>query len=183
MVEIVLSNNNIKSISANQLRKLRNLNTAIFYNNRIKRLEKGWTNGLRKLETLDLNDNQLSTLSNDVFDGLQNLVSLSLCYNKFRFTDKLNAPFSSLKRLQNLDLTGNNLASTIGPNSFKDLNNLKLLWLRDSNIKSLNIDAFKLPFCSPKPSKTEIRIANNPIVQTNRSILRDTKCYSFILND
>ncbi len=179
----MLSNNYIKSISANQFVKFKNLNTIIFYNNMIRKLDRGWTNGLGNLQVIDLNNNQLSSLSNDVLNGLNSLMSLSLCYNNFRFTDKTNSPFSSLKKLQNLDLTGNNLASTIGPNSFKGLNNLKTLWLRNSNIKSLSIDAFNVPFCSPRPSKTVIRIANNPIVQTNRSIFKNTRCYSFILND
>ena len=66
----------------------------------IRKLNKGWTNGLGNLQAIDLNNNQLSSLSNDVLNGLNNLVSFSLCYNNFRFTDKTNSPFSSLKKLQ-----------------------------------------------------------------------------------
>ena len=175
----------ITKIKANTFNGFDSLQTIILYKNQISRLENGWTNGLKQLRSLDLNNNKLSTLPNGIFKGLDNLQSLSVCYNQFKFTDKANTPFTGLNKLTNLDLTGNIFLNSIGSDSFKGLTGLQTLWLRNSNIKALSINAFKLPFCSATPASgpVVIRIANNPIVKTAAGLFKNTTCYSFILSD
>lgn len=148
-------------------------------NNQLSKLESGWANGLTNLHSLFLSSNQLNSLENDTFIGLPNLSILNLVNNGFRFRNRLNAPFSVLTQLSVLDLSNNKLDNTIQSYSFKNLNMMSLLTLRDSNITRFSIDAFRRPFCSPNLSRTIIYIANNPITATNTTLLKNTKCYSF----
>jgi Leucine-rich repeat (LRR) protein len=178
-----LSQNLIKSIKANEFFEFRNLQKLILFKNEITRLQKDWSKGLSQLKLLDLSNNRLSSLPNEIFKGLNSLQDLRISNNKFHFTDKANTPFLGLNQLKNLELAENNFLNSIGPNSFKNLKSLQNLWLINSNITVLSIEAFKVPFCSLDPSSPVIiKIADNPIVNTATGILKNTTCYSFILD-
>ena len=125
----------IKLIKSNEFSEFKSLQKLYLNKNEIYRLQKDWSNGLSQLKSLDLSNNRLYSLPNGIFIGLKNLQDLSISYNKFHFTEKANTPFLGLIGLKNLDLTGNNFVNSIGPNSFKSLNNLQTLWLINSNIK------------------------------------------------
>ena len=179
-----LANNKIKLIDNETFISFKKLEILELNMNQIKRLQINWTKGLENLKTLDLNTNKLDTLPQNIFKDLLRLEKLNLSNNNFHFTDTTNSPFLNLKKLKYLDLSNSNFLDSIGPNSFKDLNNLEIVWLVKSNIKSLSINAFKIPFCSSSTTtnKTvEIRMFNNPIVQTSRSNFKNNTCFIFLI--
>ena len=178
---LFLEKNQIASLEANQFAQMTNLESIWFFGNRIQTLEPNWTNGLKNLVYIDLNNNQLSTLGNSDFNGLPKLQGLSLCNNGFKFLDAANSPFASLPKLNTLDLTGNPLRASLTGASFKNLNNLKQLWLRFCRITVLDENAFKNPFCQPNKSNTLIMMAGNPVV--NSAQLLNNTCYTYKLYD
>lgn len=183
-IEILsLNYNNIRVIEKNAFSKFQNLKELSLTNNQLSRLEPGWTNGLNNLKFLFLTSNRLTSLPNNIFKGLNSLLVLNLVDNGFRFANKSNTPFSDLNQLTDLDLASNNLTNTIRSNSFKNLNQLKALYLQSSNINKFSSNAFKNAFCSPNMTQTVIYISGNPIVEKNSTVLRNTRCYSFNLVD
>jgi len=181
-----LANNKIKIIDNGTFINFKKLEILELNMNQIKRLQIDWTKGLDNLKTLNLNSNKLDTLPQNIFKDLLRLEKLNLSNNNFHFTDTTNSPFLNLKKLKYLDLSNSDFLDSIGPNSFKDLNNLEIIWLVKSNIKSLSINAFKTPFCSSSSATTttnktvEIKMFNNPIVQTSRSNFKNNTCFIFL---
>lgn len=175
--------NKLTGLNKNQFAEFTNLESLWLFGNEISYLENGWTVGLSNLRELDLNNNKLSVLKESDFIGLDNLVALHLCDNNFKFIDANNSPFANLLNLRVLDLTGNNLQNSIGPNSFKNLNQLEELWLRACNIEeTIDLDSFRNPFCSSQKSSTLIWIGLNPVVYSDQSYkFTNNSCFSFNL--
>ena len=154
------------------------------HDNNILKLEKGWSNGLTNLKQLIFRDapKVLSTLSNDFFKGMENLGYLNLMNNKFRFTSENNEVFAPLKNLDGLDLSYNNLGKSINADSFKNLANLRSLWLMNANITQLDFDALRRPFCQNLNLRpTQIFISGNPLVSANSSIFTTYKSFYFTI--
>lgn len=97
---------------------------------------------LRDLDTLQhlriIGDGRIY-ISDDLFDSFDNLTSLEVNYSNISLTEKT---FWNMKKLQILDLKYNAQLNAIGPNVFKNQNQLRTLTMSDNNLYALTKDSF-----------------------------------------
>ena len=180
---IGISNNPIGQIQPEDFNCLKNSSIRYLYmaGIGIKTLTKEHFQYLRALTFLDIQNNNLTALSEDVFSftphlsslllarnhlgnvpdkelsGLFQLKTLDLRYNGIR-NCKLGLSFQRLRRLEQLDLSHNNI-KFLTNDSFSNLNNsknFKELIIMDSNLKMIDSGTF-----SPLANLETLNIAEN----------------------
>ena len=95
--------------------------------NTTRQLERGAFTGLGITEYLDLSYNGLLDVTQTMWEGLYNLKWLSLANNKIQ-TLSVDHPFSLLRNLNSLILSGNQLTAIVG-DIWMDLGNLVSGWI------------------------------------------------------
>ncbi|XP_072024540.1 uncharacterized protein [Amphiura filiformis] len=155
---LTLNTNSIESLPSGVFRDLQSLQMLGLENNKLKMIQTDLFNGLTKLQTLGLSNNSIESLPSGVFRDLQLLQDLSLGNNKMKMiqTDL----FYGLTKLQVLDLAINSIESlpsghtsgnlflnndvlnTSPPTLFKDLTNLKSLFLHGNRLTEIPEDLF-----------------------------------------
>ncbi|KAK2858804.1 hypothetical protein Q5P01_003424 [Channa striata] len=129
-----LSNNNIVDIKANSFPTLP-LKNLFLNNNRISLLETGcFTNLSSSLQVLRLNRNRLSTIPAKIFQ-LPNLQHLELSRNRVRRVEGLT--FQGLHALRSLKMQRNGL-SRLMDGAFWDLSNMEVLQLDYNNLTEVS---------------------------------------------
>lgn len=103
LLELDLTNTNLKDIDFIDTDALANLKNLILRSNEISMLRKGVFSKLKSLKSLDLSGNKIEKLVLGTFDGLECLEELNISDNyieDIRSIDK--AMFDGLKSLENL---------------------------------------------------------------------------------
>jgi Leucine-rich repeat (LRR) protein len=108
--------------------------------NRLLILDPGLFQGLVSLAWLDLHHNRISNLSDGTLRGLKKLERMDLSYNNIREVAELAASLYEIQNLKELYLGGNPL--TLRPGSFRNLRDLTLLDIRDSQLTELPPGSF-----------------------------------------
>jgi platelet glycoprotein V len=124
---LMLDHNQIEILNANTFIYAPNLLHLYLNNNNLNlRNQTNIFNGLLHLVILDLSHNRMEYVNGDLFDGLDNLRELSLANNQINVID--DAAFSSIRRLEILDLSQNRLnENSIAKKAFSRLNDLRNL--------------------------------------------------------
>ena len=151
LVEINLSNNQIRNLKKSQFGCLENVKEINISFNLIERVSVDtFTSDLKKLEKLLLNNNRINNI------GIANVTSLkeiNLENNQLKsISDKTFD--ASLINLKVLNLN-NNMIDSIQPNSFKMLKNLREIFLEDNFLKKFEYESIGLSL---------VNLKNNPIV-------------------
>ncbi|XP_048380280.2 slit homolog 3 protein-like [Stegostoma tigrinum] len=125
---LLLSYNNLTTVSLSSLENLPNLRDIDLSNNQIRHFE---PDRPLPIEKLDLSANSLTRIPD--FSNLQNLRKLILDYNKIHALPK--GAFEELKKLGELSISGNTI-QVIPANMFDPLKSLKHLTLSANNIEN-----------------------------------------------
>lgn len=174
-----VDNNQIDTLSMNDLNGLGNLRKLTFTNNILDTLEDGLFQKLVNLKQLVISSNQLSYISKDAFKGLSRLVNLDLSMNKIsdiepglfdHFQDEgISITFAEnkiktlpdgllnkLRELKTLEFSSNQITS-IGDKVFDGVTISELLGLYNNSLQDLPIKSFL------NSSIAIIQVINNPI--------------------
>jgi len=128
---LFLNSNNLKTLSRDMMRELKNLEGLSIANNKLRSIDKE-IGELKELRALILSENELIELPNEV-SSLANLEWLLLDNNKLTH---LPAEIGNLDQLEILNLSNNRLVDL--PDSFKNLSALRGLRLeKNPNLKNL----------------------------------------------
>lgn len=116
--------------------------------------------GLKELQVLNLADNNIRALPDGVFCSLENLQTLNLTRNRIRSSERIgfNVPECSNSELQNLDLSYNDLRSLNENSGFSRLRRLQQLNLTHNNISEISGEAL-----AGLVSLKVLNVANNKI--------------------
>jgi Leucine-rich repeat (LRR) protein len=140
-----------------------NLNKLTLSSNKLTHLNKASFNGLKNLTRLNLSANKLTEINEETFRDTCNLIKLELDYNKLieiRFGlnnesglqqlkcldlrgNKLEKFEINLRNLEELNLSSNQTLTRVQPGAFKNLSNLKRLYLCDCSLKVVDANTFK----------------------------------------
>jgi Leucine-rich repeat (LRR) protein len=164
LIEIDLSWNQIRQISADTFRGLSNLEALKLNKNEIGLIEAGSFRTLKKLKSLNLSDNHLKAITRKTFSGLENLETLGLSKNQIGTIEA--GSFQRLAQLKILELWSNKLTS-LDETTFVGLVELEALFLFSNPvISSLDYSVF-----SHLPSLKYLYIINfhaNSISKVNK---------------
>ncbi|KAK6177813.1 hypothetical protein SNE40_015842 [Patella caerulea] len=133
-VEILkVRGNRIRVIRSAAFRNLRNLMTLDLADNQIVKVYGRGFLGMRNLETLTLSNNRLRS-SSRIFSYTRKLYQLNLAFNAIKKVG--DGDFSNCPNIHQIDLRGNQITS-IHRNAFKNLVNLRTLFLNSNPIANL----------------------------------------------
>ena len=137
-----LRENLITDLSPDIFKSLQELQTLVLRENLISDLNPVLFKSLTKLTRLDLTDNQIITLPVSLFEANSKIRALSLSFNPIKLLDKNQ--FISLVNLRVIDLNGMSELeeSSLSSEIFKNNVNLKKLYMRQGQFKSLNQNIF-----------------------------------------
>jgi hypothetical protein len=136
---LFLNSNNLKTLSRDMMKELKNLEGLSIANNKLKSVD-GEIGELQELRALILSENELIEIPDEV-SSLPNLEWLLLDHNKLTH---LPDEIGNLDQLKILNLSNNQLVDL--PDSFKNLRALKGLSLeKNPNLKNLTGALSKLP--------------------------------------
>lgn len=113
VVELRLSNNNLKGALPEALAMLTALRTLDLDSNALDGTMPAWIGNLRQLDSLSLSGNKLSGTLPDTLSTLPKLKSLDLSGNQF--AGALPQTFCAFRAIEFLDVSNNNLQGTIPP--------------------------------------------------------------------
>ena len=163
----------------------RTLRTLSLNYNNMSTVDGNYFQGLDKLKKLELTDNKLHTFLNNTFLGIPNLTELKLNYNSFSAIPSQN--ICLLKKLENLQMTSNNLTSgkidecftellhlyylDISHNSIGEIQEFDFYSLRNSPIEELYMSNVGLGKLSPNIFKWLPRLRRLDIHSNNLTYL------------
>lgn len=135
-----LMQNRLQRIASFAFKKLNNLLTLDISINELERLPRECLHGLIQLRRLNLSTNLLHSLDEFAIE-LTYLESLDISYNRLDRIDRNT--FQNLHELRELRLAGNRIA-IVTVESFRFLNALTVLDLRENRFERLPLDVFNL---------------------------------------
>ncbi|XP_013797539.1 toll-like receptor 3 [Apteryx mantelli] len=172
-----ISHNQIKMLPSANLTRY---NQLVYLNagyNSISKLQPELCQNVPLLQILKLEHNQLHELSDRVFASCTNLTDLNLGYNIIEIK---NDPFQTLKNLNTLDLSHNNLKSA-NLGSQEQLKSLHELVLSSNNINELKKEDFNF---LRSTSLNRLDLSSNPLKEFHTGCLRAIgNLYGLILNN
>jgi len=135
--KLSINYNRIGVVKASSFENVLELRELSLTHNYIREIPVDTFNNLTRLEKLDLYGNLLMTLSPDSLNGVRNTITeLNFGWNEFKEIPKFDLPYVS-----SFIFSKNNISS-IMPNTFSMLPDLKYLDLSENVIESLPIDIF-----------------------------------------
>ncbi|XP_071486667.1 toll-like receptor 8 [Diadema antillarum] len=144
-----LSYNNIRYINLHAFSGLENLlRIHLNQNNLIDNLGVNVFQNLPSLRVLDISESKITSLNpRQSLSGLTVLEELLLQGNNLHVSDLCNAEryvslFQDMHNLQNLDLSRNLFRDGFPPSCFKDLRNIRRLYLRSASLSALQPNLF-----------------------------------------
>lgn len=132
--ELRVTDSNIPAIGERSFYGLDYLKILDLSRNRLNQLRQLELAGMKNVEVIHLDDNFIESTPSGAFYNLTNLRTLTLARNKIILAPRL---FMSLRSLDTLDLSGNNL-SRIEPEVVKDLRPLRRFLLRGCQLKNIH---------------------------------------------
>ncbi|XP_010217906.1 PREDICTED: toll-like receptor 3 [Tinamus guttatus] len=176
IIGLDVSHNQIKILSPENFTRY---NQLVYLNagyNSISKLQPKLCQNVPLLQILKLEHNQLHELSDKVFASCTNLTEVNLGYNIIEIK---NDPFQTLKNLNILDLSHNNLESA-NLGSQEQLKSLHELVLSSNKISELKKEDF---YFLRSTSLNKLDLSSNPLKQFHAGCLRAIgKLYGLILN-
>ncbi|XP_032884396.1 podocan isoform X2 [Amblyraja radiata] len=150
---LLLHNNKIRAKAIHPLafKGLKKLHTFHLYNNMLERIPSGLP---RRVKTLMLLHNQISEISRNDFAYTYFLTELNLSYNKLTSSKIHPEAFRKMRLLESLDFSGNNL--NVIPRSLPK--NLHILKLKENEINSITDGAL-----SGMAKLKELFLSNNKL--------------------
>jgi len=121
-----LRGNQITKIDENAFEDLKELETLILSFNQVNTISQGELKGLKNLKYLLLDNNNIKTIKDGTFKNCERLIELHLQYNEIPEITKKT--LIGLKNLEKLILSDNPI-DTLEAKAFKTLKNLKYLYL------------------------------------------------------
>ncbi|NWJ01567.1 TLR3 protein, partial [Crypturellus undulatus] len=177
IVGLDISHNQIKMLSPVNLTRY---NQLVYLNagyNSISKLQPKLCQNVPLLQILKLEHNQLHELSDKVFVSCTNLTELNLGYNIIEIK---NNPFQTLKNLNTLDLSHNNLKSA-NLGSQEQLKSLHELVLSSNKISELKKEDF---YFLRNTSLNKLDLSSNPLKEFHTGCLRAIgKLHGLMLNN
>ncbi|KAG5684223.1 hypothetical protein PVAND_013461 [Polypedilum vanderplanki] len=141
--ELIVTNVPLKTLSPDDFKDLKKLQTATISNTSIKDIDPDTFSGAPNLQNLILSNNNLRHIDDDSFNGIPKLKSLDLSGNKIQKLS--NEIFKNLPQLNEIKLNGNDLHSIDGE-LFKKNPKLYKINLDENNLKTIDPSAFdRLP--------------------------------------
>ncbi len=157
--ELTLDGCEILDLEPNTFHGLGNLNKLTLRCNKLTHLNEASFKGLKNLTQLDLRSNNLTEINEETFKDTCNLSKLDLSYNQLidiRFDEKLDQlkclnlrrnkleKFEiNLRNLEELNLSYNKTLTRLKPGAFKNLSNLKRLYLDECSLKVVDANTFE----------------------------------------
>lgn len=135
-----LMQNRLQKIASYAFKRLHNLLTLDMSVNELERLPRECLHGLMQLRRLNLSTNRLRVLDEFTIE-LAYLESLDISYNQLDRIDRNT--LQNLHELRELRLAGNRIA-TVNVDSFRFLNSLTLLDMRENQFQQLPLDVLNL---------------------------------------
>ncbi|XP_045476680.1 leucine-rich repeat transmembrane neuronal protein 3-like isoform X1 [Harmonia axyridis] len=134
---LTMENSNFSNASISLFNKFVSLKVLKLKNNNIENFSITWFDEsmTKTVELLHIEKQDLLVLTNNTFEKFGSLTTLSLICTGIHTVEE-NA-FNGLKKLSELDMTGNNLKNLTG-STLVPLVNLKILRLMHNNFKSFN---------------------------------------------
>jgi Leucine-rich repeat (LRR) protein len=140
LTDLVVKNTSLTSLSQNDLKNLKNLNSADFNENDIKYIERSTFANLKNLQKIIFRRNNLRHIDEFAFDGSNNLIELDLSENKL--TDFTHEMMENLPNLRILKIKDNKL-HTIHENLFKSNSKLYEIHLDGNNLRTIDSNTFE----------------------------------------
>lgn len=139
IVELLLNNNEMRSLQSSSFKNLTNLKRLDLSNNKLSVIERRHFVGVDDLNHLSLHGNALSKLEENFFASIYRLTKLDLSRNIFIDIPK---SLTVLKNLKELDISLNSI-SIIHPFLFVHLENLTDLSLSGNKLTTIERDTFE----------------------------------------
>jgi Leucine-rich repeat (LRR) protein len=137
--ELIINNQNLKTLASNTFDQMSALTTLDLANNKIELIESNAISNCNKLISINLNGNSIKEILSNAFFNLKSLEILNL--NKQSLTYLSNDSFNGLANLKNLTLN-ENIISIINKETFKGLNKLSDLQISNNKLTVIKDETF-----------------------------------------
>lgn len=132
LTTVIISNNEIKSLPIKLFKGCENIRNINISYNLIKLIDEATFSSVSRIQVLDLSHNEITDI-NTAFSGLKDLQVLDLSYNNIEKVMRGQFPHF----IKNLNLRGNRIVS-ITVHTFKSLNRIQNVDLSENNLTSLS---------------------------------------------
>ncbi|KAL0858662.1 hypothetical protein ABMA27_012486 [Loxostege sticticalis] len=141
--ELKLNGNKLKVLPEELFRQLGSLEDLDLSGNLLEVLPGTIFEGLNNLKAIHMDSNRLTTIPQATFSGLTNLIQLTLRDNLLTFleNDKVEdenvSPFSELRKLEEIDLSGNHISVIFDDRRLSWIHRIRKIDLSRNRIRSL----------------------------------------------